>query len=115
MSAPATYRLGTPRNQSRGTAGRVSRWPAHLRGLATAIHEISGLDLCTFKTRAAYFEDSAQKAEGALSVRELMSKEEAIEVEGTVVETLPNAMFRWNWPMGTGSWPISPVRCASIT
>ena len=25
---------------------------------------------------------------------ELMSKEEAIEVEGTVVETLPNAMFR---------------------
>ena len=52
------------------------------------------IDLCTFKTRAAYFEDSAQKAEGALSVRELMSKEEAIEVEGTVVETLPNAMFR---------------------
>ena len=52
------------------------------------------IDLCTFKTRAAYFEDSAQKAEGPLSVRELMSKEEAIEVEGTVVETLPNAMFR---------------------
>ena len=25
---------------------------------------------------------------------ELMSKEEAIEVEGTVVDTLPNAMFR---------------------
>ena len=53
-----------------------------------------GLNLCTFKTRAAHFEDSAQKAEGALSLRELMSKEEAIEVEGTVVETLPNAMFR---------------------
>ena len=43
VSAPATYRSGTPRNQSRGTAGRVARWHGHLRGLATAIHEISGL------------------------------------------------------------------------
>ena len=34
---------GTPRNQSRGTAGRVARLHAHLRDLATAIHEISGL------------------------------------------------------------------------
>jgi translation initiation factor IF-1 len=35
-----------------------------------------------------------KKAEGALSLRELMPKEEAIEVEGIVMETLPNAMFR---------------------
>ena len=35
-----------------------------------------------------------QKTEGAYYVGELMPKEEAIEVEGTVVETLPNAMFR---------------------
>jgi translation initiation factor IF-1 len=35
-----------------------------------------------------------QKAEGAFQLGESMSKEEAIEVEGTVVETLPNAMFR---------------------
>ena len=41
----ATYRSGTPRNQSRGTAGRVARWHTHLCGLATAIHEISGLGL----------------------------------------------------------------------
>jgi translation initiation factor IF-1 len=27
-------------------------------------------------------------------LKEFMAKEEAIEVEGTVVETLPNAMFR---------------------
>ena len=40
VSAPATYHLGTPRNQSRGT---VARLHAHLRGLATAIHEIFGL------------------------------------------------------------------------
>ena len=55
VSAPATYRSGTPRHQSRGT---VTRWiarlawasrlamagrNAHLRALATAIHEISGL------------------------------------------------------------------------
>ena len=40
-------RSGTPRNQSRGTAGRVARWPAHLHGLATAIHEISGLVVTT--------------------------------------------------------------------
>jgi len=44
--------------------------------------------LSKFEKWAAHFEDSAQKAEGALSLRELMPKEEAIEVEGTVVETL---------------------------
>jgi hypothetical protein len=30
VSVPATYRSGTPRDQSRGTAGRVTRWPAPL-------------------------------------------------------------------------------------
>jgi hypothetical protein len=44
MSVPATYRSGTPRDQSRGTAGRVARWHSHFRGLATAIHAISELD-----------------------------------------------------------------------
>ena len=39
VSAPATYRSGTPRNQHPA----VARWHAHLHGLATAIHEISGL------------------------------------------------------------------------
>src|SRR5210317_2020936 len=43
VSAPATYRSGTPRNQHPA----VARWQAHLRGLATAIHEISGLIRCT--------------------------------------------------------------------
>jgi hypothetical protein len=40
MSVPATYRLGAPRNQLLA----VARWHSHLRGLATAIHAISGLD-----------------------------------------------------------------------
>ena len=35
-----------------------------------------------------------QKAGATFSLGKLMPKEEAIEVEGTVVETLPNAMFR---------------------
>src|SRR5210317_1967437 len=39
VTAPATYRSGTPRNQHPA----VARWHTHLRGLATAIHEISGL------------------------------------------------------------------------
>jgi hypothetical protein len=39
VSAPATYRAGTPRNQHPA----VARWHAHLRGLATVTHEISGL------------------------------------------------------------------------
>ena len=39
--APATYRSGTPRNQHPA----VARWQAHLHGLATAIHETSGLTL----------------------------------------------------------------------
>jgi translation initiation factor IF-1 len=33
-------------------------------------------------------------------LKEIMAKEEAIEVEGTVVETLPNAMFRVELPNG---------------
>jgi hypothetical protein len=33
-------RSGTPRNQHPA----VARWPAHLHGLATAIHEISGFE-----------------------------------------------------------------------
>ena len=39
MSDPAAYRLGTPRIQTPADA----RWHAHLCGLATAIHETSGL------------------------------------------------------------------------
>ena len=35
-----------------------------------------------------------EKARETLRLGELMPKEDAIEVEGTVVETLPNAMFR---------------------
>ena len=35
-----------------------------------------------------------QKAGRPLKLVESMSKEEAIEIEGTVVEALPNAMFR---------------------
>jgi hypothetical protein len=34
------YRLGTPRDQHPA----VAWWHAHLRGLATAIHETSGLE-----------------------------------------------------------------------
>jgi hypothetical protein len=54
QAPPATYRAGTPRNQSRGTAGRLPgtrrkrlrcAWHAHPRGLATAIHETSGLEI----------------------------------------------------------------------
>jgi hypothetical protein len=36
---PATYRSGAPRAQHPA----VARWHAHLHGLATAIHELSGL------------------------------------------------------------------------
>ena len=39
VSTPATYRSGTSRNQH----SAVARWHIHLRGLATAIHETSGL------------------------------------------------------------------------
>jgi translation initiation factor IF-1 len=101
MGGPPGNRPAVPRDWFRGVPKRYVAG-ANTRGLQEGrpypwsqqvIHEISGLDLCTFKTRA-HFEDSAQKAEGALLLRELMSKEEAIEVEGTVVETLPNAMFR---------------------
>jgi len=40
QAPPATYRSGTPRNQHPA----VARWHNHLRGLATAVHEISGLE-----------------------------------------------------------------------
>ncbi len=40
VSDPATYRSGTPRIQPPA----VARWHTHLHGLATAIHEICGLE-----------------------------------------------------------------------
>jgi hypothetical protein len=43
-----------------------------------------------------------------------MAKEEPIEVEGKVVETLPNAMFRVELEMDTASWLIFPEKCACI-
>ena len=36
VSAPATYRSGTPQNQSRGTAGRVARHAAQAPALRVA-------------------------------------------------------------------------------
>ena len=36
-----------------------------------------------------------------------MSKADVIEIEGTVVEKLPNAMFRLNWKMAIRFWHIS--------
>ena len=35
-----------------------------------------------------------------------MSKADVVEIEGTVVEKLPNAMFRWNWKMVILYWHI---------
>ena len=40
QAPPATYRSGTPRHQHPA----IARWHSHLRALATAIHEISGLE-----------------------------------------------------------------------
>jgi len=34
------------------------------------------------------------RGDGSAALEEFMAKEESIEVEGTVLETLPNAMFR---------------------
>ena len=36
-----------------------------------------------------------------------MSKADVIEIEGVVVEKLPNAMFKVSWKMGTSFWRIS--------
>jgi len=41
-----------------------------------------------------------------------MAKEDAIEVEGTVVEPLPNAMFRVERRTVTGCWLTCRARCA---
>jgi hypothetical protein len=52
VSAPATYRPGTPRNQHPA----IARWHAHLRGLATSIHETSGLKIIrSFPTRILWY------------------------------------------------------------
>ena len=42
-----------------------------------------------------------------------MSKEEAIEVEGTVIEPLPMRCFGLNWKMIILYWLISPVKCVN--
>ncbi len=42
-----------------------------------------------------------------------MAKDDVIELEGTVVEALPNAMFQVELPNGHKKfWPISPASCA---
>lgn len=41
-----------------------------------------------------------------------MSKEDAIELEGKVIEPLPNAMFKVELENGHRFWPISQARCA---
>ena len=41
-----------------------------------------------------------------------MSKQDVIEIEGEVVEALPNAQFRCGCPAGMSSWRISPASCA---
>lgn len=43
-----------------------------------------------------------------------MAKEEAIEVEGIIIEPLPNAMFGVGLIMGIRFWRIFPGRCACI-
>jgi translation initiation factor IF-1 len=52
----------------------------------------SGLQFQPNTCRVAKFERTLQAGHQARSKK--MSKEEAIEVEGTVIEPLPNAMFR---------------------
>jgi len=43
-----------------------------------------------------------------------MAKEEAIEVEGRVLEPLPNAMFRVELETGIRFWRTYPAKCACI-
>ena len=40
-----------------------------------------------------------------------MSKVDVIEVEGVVVEALPNAMFKVKLKTITSYWLMSPVKC----
>ena len=44
-----------------------------------------------------------------------MSKEEAIQFEGEVVETLPNTTFRVKLKTGHSLRPISRAKCVKIT
>ena len=44
-----------------------------------------------------------------------MSKEDAIEVMATVIEPLPNAMFKVNWKTSTRCWRMFRARCARIS
>jgi len=64
VSAPATYRSGTPRNQHPA----VARWHAHLCGLATAIHEMSGLGFFT-DSRVQEWRDKWQQKKPPLTVQ----------------------------------------------
>ena len=41
-----------------------------------------------------------------------MAKDDVIELEGTVIEALPNAMFQVELPNGTRSWRTSRASCA---
>ena len=83
MLAPATYRTGTPRNQHPA----VARWHVHLRDLATAIHEISGLQYL-FKIRLEI--DLARKVGVELHCLGLVS----VHPETTLCHSEPFDKFR---------------------
>src|SRR4029453_17152986 len=44
-----------------------------------------------------------------------MARKDAIELEGTVVELLPNTMFRVEIPGRVACWHISPAKCVCIS
>ena len=68
---------------------------------------------CVYRGSPVAQEDTSTTSQGA---RVGMAKKDgAIEVEGRVVEPLPNAMFRVELPDGHRVSPTSAARCASTT
>jgi len=44
-----------------------------------------------------------------------MARKDAIKVEDTVVELLPNTMFRVDIPEAVAYWHVSPAKCTCIS
>ena len=80
---------GTPRNQSRGSAGRVARWHTHLRGLATAIRERFGLVLMALLV--------AITVGCATSSKQPNSYKECISLCSDEVTRCTRSCYNWKW------------------
>ena len=102
-----------PVHPKRKTDGHLSRICACRRPAAQQLQE--GGRATNSEIRKALAEavpPGRLTANSNLRREQNLAKDDVIELEGTVIEALPNAMFQVELPTGTKSWRIFRASCA---